>query len=138
MFKNVKRKITREPSQRQLRVAELIRHTIIAAFRAGHFRDPDLQNVSDVTVTSVDVSPDLKNASAYVVPLGGINSEIFIKALTKTSGFLNKKLNRTLELRFTPRVIFKLDNSFDTAQHVNELLIRERKRIVTSDEEDNE
>lgn len=138
MLKKGKGRKLREPSQRQLRVSELIRHTVVSSLRAGHFLDPDLQNAGEVTVSSVDISPDLKNACVYVVPLGGINSDIIIKALNRASGFFKKEISRNLELRFTPRVSFRLDNSFDNAQHVNNLLRSERSRIKTSEEDSEE
>jgi len=133
MFKTKK---TRAPSQRQLSVAEQIRHMVSMSLRTAHFRDPDLQNASSVTVSSVDISPDLKNACVYVVPLGGNDSDIIVKALNRASGFFKKEISKSLSLRFTPKVFFKIDNSFDNAQHVNNLIIKERARMKNSDTND--
>ncbi len=136
MLKNNKNRKSREPSQRQLRVSEQIRHMVVSSLRQGHFRDPDLQNTGDITVTSVDISPDLRNACAYVIPLAGKNSDIIVKALNRAAGFFKKEISKSLELRFTPRISFKLDNSFDKAQHVNNILIKERTRLKPTENDD--
>jgi len=126
------------PSQRQLRVAEQIRHLIASSLRSGHFRDPDLLHTENITVTSVDVSPDLQNANAFVIPLGGTNSDIIIKALNRASGFFRKEIGAELDLRYAPRISFKMDKSFDEAQHINNILIKERSRIKSSEEDASE
>lgn len=129
---------TKGPSQRQLRMAEQIRHILSEALRSGHFRDPALKDAGNISITSVDVSPDLKNANAYVMPLGGKKSQETINVLNKASGFFRLEMGKNLEIRHTPKVSFKLDNSFDEGERVNKLLINERKRLSSSQNQDEE
>jgi len=126
------------PSQRQLRVAEQIRHLLSDSLRSGHFRDPMLQNAGNVTITSVDISPDLRSAHVYVMTLGGKDCSEIIKALNKAEGFFKLEISKKLELRVTPHLNFREDNSFDEAQHVHSILMKERTRLVTDSEEDSE
>ena len=113
----------REPSQRQLRVGEELRHALSRILQRGELRDPALQDVA-VTVTEVRMSPDLKNATAYVMPLGGRHAAEVIAGLTRSAGFLRGQLARDVPLRFSPGLAFALDNSFDHASRINELLHR--------------
>ena len=113
----------REPTQRQLRVGEELRHALARILQRGELRDPALQHVT-VTVTEVRMSPDLRNASAYVMPLGGQHSAEVIAALTRSAGFLRGQIAREVPLRFTPSLAFALDTSFDHASRINELLHR--------------
>lgn len=108
------------PSQRQLRVGEEIRHALADVFRRGDFRDPVLHDVN-VTVTEVRVSPDLKNATAYVMPLGGGNPEL-IAALNRAATFLRGQIAREVRLQHTPRLGFEADTSFDYASKIDRLL----------------
>jgi ribosome-binding factor A len=113
----------REPSQRQLRVGEELRHALSRILQRGELRDPALQEVA-VTVTEVRMSPDLKNATAYVMPLGGARRAEVIAALTRSAGYLRGQIAREVPLRFTPGLAFALDTSFDHASRINELLHR--------------
>jgi ribosome-binding factor A len=86
------------PSQRQLRVGEEIRHVLVEVLARGQLRDPDLQGVS-ITVAEVRMSPDLKHATAYVMPLGGEKVDTIVKALRRASGFLRAEVARSVQLR---------------------------------------
>ncbi len=110
-------------SQRQLRVGEQIRHTIAETLRKGHFNSEILfDRAQDVTVTEVRVSPDLKNATAYVTTLGGRDIEIIIPALNEDAYVFQKDIGRVLTTRNTPRVKFVPDNSFAEADKIERLL----------------
>ncbi|WP_022727730.1 30S ribosome-binding factor RbfA [Fodinicurvata sediminis] len=122
------------PTQRQLRVGEQLRHQLSTIVNAGHARDPDLQGVN-VTVSEVRVSPDLKNATAFVLPLGGQEVDPVVAALNRASAFFRKELGAQSDLRYTPRLSFQMDSSFDEAQRVEELLRRERVRRDLDDSE---
>ncbi len=117
------RQKSREPSQRQLRVGEELRHALSRLLQRGELRDPALQDVA-VTVTEVRMSPDLKNATAYVMPLGGRHVAEVIEGLTRSAGYLRGQLARAVPLRFSPGLTFALDASFDHASRINELLHR--------------
>jgi len=112
-----------EPSQRQLRVGEELRHALARVLQRGELRDPALKDVA-VTVTEVRVSPDLKNATAFVMPLGGQHRAEVIAGLTRSAGYLRGQLAREVPLRFSPTLAFALDTSFDHASRINELLHR--------------
>ena len=135
------RQPAKAPSQRQLRVGEEIRHVLAELLMRGHFRDPDLQDVT-ITVTEVRISPDLKNATAFVTPLGGAGMEATVEALTRASGFLRHELGRELRLRTLPHLSFQPDRSFDEASRIDAVLQRERVRQdlepEKTDEDDDE
>lgn len=113
---------TKGPSQRQLRVAEQIRHIIGATMLRGHFKDPVLMDAGKVTVTEVRVSPDLKHATAYVVALGGEDMTNILPALNDSAAVFQKDIGRQAELKFTPKVSFRMDDSFDNAQRLENIL----------------
>lgn len=127
------------PGQRQLRVGERIRHILSDVMRHGGLRDPDLQNTSVITVTAVDIGPDLQHAVAYVMPLGGENADKIVAALNRASGFFRSEMASQLDLRYTPKVTFKIDRSFDEAAHIDKLLGRYevRKDVEKEDMERN-
>jgi ribosome-binding factor A len=108
-------------SQRQLRVGEEMRHILADILGRGEFHDLDLQNRA-VTVTEVRVSPDLRNATAYVVPLGGDAIDLVMPALRRVTPYLRAEAGRRLQLRFVPRLTFELDLSFDQAARIEALL----------------
>lgn len=108
-------------SQRQLRVGEELRHALSQVLARGELRDPHLVDIS-LTVTEVRVSPDLKSATAFVVPLGGGDLEAIVAALNHAASFLRGQLGHEVQLRFTPRLSFQADRSFDEAAHINEIL----------------
>ncbi len=108
-------------SQRQLRVGEELRHALSYILARGELRDPHLAGVS-LTVTEVRISPDLKSATAFVVPLGGGELETVIDALNHAAGFLRSQLGQEVQLRYTPSLSFQADHSFDEAARINALL----------------
>ena len=109
------------PSQRQLRVGEELRHALSAIIARGELRDPALAGLS-ITVTEVEVSPDLKNATAYVVPLGGGDVDEIVTALGHAAGFLRHEIGRMVDLRYLPALHFAADRSFDTAERIERAL----------------
>jgi len=116
-------KSDRPASQRQLRVGEELRHVLARILARGELRDPALTNQT-LTVTEVRVSPDLKNATAFVVPLGGRGLEDSIAALNKAANFLRGQVGREMTLRHVPRLEFLADRSFDEASRVERILSR--------------
>ncbi|MCW8914290.1 MAG: 30S ribosome-binding factor RbfA [Magnetovibrio sp.] len=114
------------PSQRQLRVGEELRHALAWILERGEMRDPVLAT-TPVTVTEVRVSPDLKNATCFVTPLGGGDAEAItevVDALGRARKFLRHEVVRKVNLKFAPQLHFEHDTSFDTAGHIDELLHR--------------
>lgn len=113
--------------QRQLRVGAEIRASISAVLQRGHFRDPELAATAHkITVTEVRISPDLKNATAFVMPLGGQQVDVLIPALNRAAPFMQAEIARGLQLRYTPKLSFKFDDTFDNAAHIDGLLRSER------------
>lgn len=110
-----------EPSQRQLRVGEEVRHALASVFERGDLQDPDLYDRS-ITVTEVSVSPDLKKATAFVLPLGGEDADSVIDALNRAAPYLRHETGRRVKLKFTPQLIFKADYAFDQADRMTALL----------------
>ncbi len=115
------------PSHRQLRVGEELRHALARILARGELRDPSLADLN-LTVTEVRLSPDLKNATAFVVPLGGSGLEAAVAALNRAGGFFRSRLAQEVALRHAPRVAFAADRSFDEARRVDEILERPRVR----------
>lgn len=112
----------KEPTQRQLRVGEEIRHMVASIFMRGDFMHPDLRGKS-ITVTEVDVAPDMRNAIAYVSPLGGGDvTEKIIDALNDGAGEFNKAIAKGLTMKFTPRLKFRADDRFDYADKIETIL----------------
>ena len=109
------------PNQRQLRVGEELRHALAQLMERTDFRDPALEGVS-VTVTEVRVSPDLRNATAFVIPLGGGDVGLVVKGLMRVRTFLRRELGREVRLQFVPNLSFEPDRSFERAQHIEALL----------------
>lgn len=111
------------PSQRQLRVGEQLRHIIVETLQRGHFQNETLFNrASDVTVSEVRVSPDMKNATAYVTVLGGGSLEDILPALNDTAPYFQKEAGRQMSMKFTPRIRFVEDDSFSNADKIERLL----------------
>lgn len=100
------------PSQRQLRVGELIRRTLSEVLTRGDIHDPELNRMS-ITVGEVRVSPDLKVATAYVVPLGGREPDHMFELLHRNRSELRRAVSRGLTLKFAPELRFRLDETFD-------------------------
>ncbi len=131
------------PSQRQLRAGELIRHALVEVLREEEIHDPALQGVS-VTVTEVRLSPDLKHATCFVEPLGaGVGGDVaahvdeIIKALNAHAKFLRGVLGRHIDMKFTPDLRFRHDESFNTASHMDRLFSdpRVRRDLEAGDDE---
>ncbi len=112
---------SRPASQRQLRVGEEIRHVLSALFLRGDFRDPVLQALN-FTVTEVRVSPDLRNATVFVTPLGGGNVAESVMALRHAADFLRGQVAHQINLRFAPKLSFEPDTSFEHAARIESLL----------------
>jgi len=113
----------RAKSQRQLRVGEALRHALSKVLREGECRDPALENAS-ITVTEVRVSPDLRNATAFVMPLAGTNAAEILAGLKRSAAFLKGLLAREVPLRNTPNLAFVLEDTFDHADRISVLLAR--------------
>ena len=112
------------PSQRQLRVGEEIRHAISRVLSRGDLRDPALQEQS-ITVTEARASPDLRNVTVFVMPLGGGamgDVEPVVAGLNRAARYLRGRVAAEVHLKFAPSLIFKADESFETAGRVDELL----------------
>ncbi len=109
------------PSQRMLKAGELIRRVLAEIIAREYFRDPDLQGQS-VTISEVRVSPDLKHAIIYAAPLGGGDNERLVAGLNRASKFLRGRLGKEMEMKSTPALRFVVDESFKTAQDMQELL----------------
>jgi len=111
----------RGPTQRQLRVGEMLRHALAEVLRRDEIRDPDLIGVS-VTITQVKPSPDMRHATVFCEPLGGKNAKGVIAALNKHKGFLRGEMGRLIALKFTPELRFIEDESFAEAEKIETLL----------------
>ena len=112
-------------SQRQLRVGELIKQSLGQIFLRDEAKVPSMET-KNITVTEVRMSPDLKNARAYVIPLGGKDTDKTVSILTKFSYLIRKALAKKIEMKFLPKVSFVSDKSFDYAEKI-EKLIKENK-----------
>ena len=112
-------------SQRQLRVGELIKQSLGQIFLRDEAKVPSL-DTRNITVTEVRMSPDLKNARAYVIPLGGKDTIKAVNALTEFSYLIRKALSKKIDMKFLPKVSFVGDKSFDYAEKI-ERLIKENK-----------
>lgn len=122
------------PTQRQLRVGEQLKHIIAETMARGHFSHESLLDAGQVTVSEVRVSPDLRNATAYVMSLGGQDMDKILPALNDESKVFQKEIGRQSNIKFTPRVTFKRDKTFDEVQKIDDLL----NEIEYSDQEDTE
>jgi ribosome-binding factor A len=111
----------RGPSQRQLRVGEVLRHSLSEILTRGEVRDPDLEGVS-VTVTQVKPAGDMRHATVFVEPLGGKNAKTIVAALNRHKGFIRGLMGKTITLKFTPELRFLEDTSFAEAEKIETLL----------------
>ena len=112
------------PSQRQLRVGELIRRALSEILMQGIIHDPDLNRIS-VTVSEVTASPDLKIATAYVCPLGGQGGEDLIALLAKNKSEIRRSISKKLTLKYTPDLRFRIDETFDRIEETRRLFSQE-------------
>ena len=123
---------TNQPSQRMLRVGEQIKHVIAQALARGHFYEPVLMDkASSITVTEVRVSPDLKHATAYVMSLGGQAMDEILPALNEEAFNFQKEINKQTQLKFTPKLQFRKDETFDKATKLEGII----SNIKYSDQE---
>ena len=117
----MKRGDSKSRSQRQLRVGEVIRHALAQTLERGEAHDPGLDDVS-ITVTEVRISPDLRNATAFVMPLGGAEAGPVLESLTRAAPFFRRRIAGEVDMRRLPTLSFQLDESFDNASHIDTLL----------------
>ena len=108
-------------SQRQLRVGELVKQSLGQIFLRDEAKVPSLIT-KNITVTEVRMSPDLKNARAYVIPLGGKDTEKAVNVLTEFSHLIRKTLAKKINMKFLPKVYFVGDESFDYAEKIEKLI----------------
>jgi ribosome-binding factor A len=123
------------PSQRQLRAGELMRHALVDILRAQEITDPDMAGVP-ITLTEVRMSPDLRNATVFVEPLGGgERATIVVKALNRHHKFLRGRLGHAIDMKFTPALKFLHDETFDEAARISALFAdpKVRQDLVTQD-----
>lgn len=115
-----------EPSQRQLRAGELVRHALTEIFMREEFRDPELHDIN-VTIGEVRTSPDLRHAHVFCSPLGVTDPDAqdkLAKALNRASAFIRGRLGKQIEMKFTPDLHFIADHSYDEANYMESLFNR--------------
>ncbi|WP_102109171.1 30S ribosome-binding factor RbfA [Oceaniglobus roseus] len=128
---------TAGPSQRQLRVGEVIRRALSDILNRGDIHDPDLNRLS-VTVGEVRTSPDLKIATVYVMPLGGQHRDEAIAGLKRNKGELRRLLSKEVVLKNAPDLRFQIDETFDRMDHTRELFARDEVRRDLDDEDEDD
>ena len=111
----------RPPSQRQLRVGELIRHAVAELLARGEIMDDEVSRLM-ITVPEVRVSPDLRNATVYITPLGGGDHQVAEKAMARHARFIRGQVAHKINLRFAPELTFRYDDRFDESAHIDALL----------------
>ncbi len=121
-------------SARQLRVGELVRHALAELFAHGDVHDPVLEGHM-ITVPEVRMSPDLRLATIYIMPLGGRDAEAVLAALEENKRYLRGEISRRVNLKFAPEIRFRVDERFDEAERIEKLL---RTPAVQRDLRDNE
>jgi ribosome-binding factor A len=121
MKRSCTRNSNRAPSQRQLRVGELLRHAVAEILQRGEVHDPAFEGTV-VTVPEVRMTPDLKRATIYVMPLGGKGAEAIMAAFERNKRFLRGEIAHRIDLRHAPELEFRLDTSFDEAERIDALL----------------
>ena len=109
------------PSHRMLRVGENIRHALSDILSRGEIRDPALDDVS-VTVTEVRCSPDLRNATIFVMPLAGKNEQEVVEGLNRNAKFIRGQLSKMVRMKYLPKLKFTSDHSFGEVDHIEALL----------------
>ncbi|HEY8963379.1 MAG TPA: 30S ribosome-binding factor RbfA [Alphaproteobacteria bacterium] len=108
--------------QRQLRVGEEIRHVISETLQRGGFNDPALINASLITITEVRPSPDLKHATVFAMPLGGRDLDAVLNALNENAYFFQKEIAHQMKIKFTPKLVFKADDTFEEAEKIDRII----------------
>ena len=122
------------PSQRALRVGELVRHALAAMFARGDIDDDALRG-SVITVPEVRMSPDLKLANAYIMPLGGMHAEEIVAALNRHRKFVRGRVAPQINMKFAPEVRFYVDETFEEAGRIDSLLRSEKVQRDLDDED---
>ena len=117
----VKQTSQRAFSQRQLRVGELVKQNLGELFIRNEAKIPNI-NSRIITVTEVRMTPDLKTARVYVIPLGGIDSKETVKILTEYSHLVRKALSKRIHIKFLPKLTFVEDNSFEYAEKIEKII----------------
>ena len=112
-------------SQRQLRVGELVKQNLGELFIRNEAKIPSL-NCKLITVTEVRMTPDLKTARVYVIPLGGVETKETVKILTEYSHLVRKALSKRLDIKFLPKLTFVEDNSFEYAEKIEKIIKKNR------------
>lgn len=128
---------TSAPSQRMLRVGELVRHALSSFLVRGEVQDKVLQRTT-ITVPEVRMTPDLKLANAYIMPLGGENAEQVVEALNKHAKFIRGRISSDLSLKYAPSVRFFVDDTFEEADRINALLRTEKVAADLATNKDNQ
>ena len=123
---NSKSKNNSTKSQRQLRVGEELRHLISNVLLRESFYDHIIEN-NTITITEVNVSPDLKNAKVYIMPLGGENKLEVLDSLNKSNGRIKKLISSNINLRQIPKLQFKIDETFEYAKNIENILQKIKK-----------
>ena len=121
MARSAQRDTASGPSQRVLRVGELIRHTLADMLSRGEVHDPIIEGHM-ITVPEVRMSPDLRVATVYVMPLGGRDTTEVVAALDRNKRFLRGEIARRVNLKFAPEIRFRADERFDEAERIEKLL----------------
>ena len=122
------------PSQRMLRVGELVRHALAAMFARGEIEDDALRGAV-VTVPEVRMTPDLKIANAYVMPLGGLHAEEIVAALNRHRKFVRGRVAPQINMKYAPEVRFFVDDTFEEASRIDALLRSDKVQRDLDDED---
>ncbi|UXN74200.1 30S ribosome-binding factor RbfA [Devosia sp. A8/3-2] len=126
------------PSQRMLRVGELVRHALAAIFARGDVEDDALRG-SVITVPEVRMTPDLKIANAYIMPLGGLHAEEIVAALNRHRKFIRGRVAPQINMKFAPEMRFYVDDTFEEAGRIDSLLRSDRvQRDLDGDEDESQ
>lgn len=125
------------PSQRQLRVGELLRRALSEALSRGEIHDPDLVS-TPITVGEVRTSPDLKVATVFVMPLGGQRADEVIAALARNRGEIRRTVAKSVNLKYAPDLRFRLDETFDQMDETRRLFAQDSVRRDLDDDTDND
>jgi ribosome-binding factor A len=126
------------PSQRQLRAGELVRHALAEILSRGEVHDPVIQGHM-ITVPEVRMSPDLRQATIYVMPLGGRDEKAVLAALERNKRFLRGEVARRVNLKFAPDIRFRIDERFNEAERIEKLLRSPQvRRDLDSEDRGNE
>jgi ribosome-binding factor A len=124
------------PSQRMLRMGELVRHALAEMFSRGDVHDPVLET-HVITIPEVAMTPDLRHATAYVMPLGGKDERAVIDALNRNKKYMRGVIAKKIQAKFAPDLHFRLDERFDRAEQIDKLLKQpEVQRDLRKDEDE--